>query len=198
MRKTKLFFLASALTVLVVIAVWPGQAAAFGSKEKSPQERLADNKRQAVKQYNDGVKHMKKARRKAEAADSLFAYNYRATSDAKAREEYRKAVKNFTRAIEYDSTLAEAFNNLGYCYRKLGDLKKSLEAYSQAIALKSDFAQAYEYRGEAYLAMGDLAKATRDHDTLKRLKSPYADTLARAIELFRLTEIKNRLQPENH
>ena len=164
---------------------------AIGSGEKSPEEEAADNLKKATSEYNDGVKHVAKAREIGIAGDSLYAYNYRATSDAKARKEYDKAIANFNRAIELNPSMHEAHNYLGFCYRKIGDLQKSLQHYDQALALKPDFSQAREYRGETYLAMNDLKKAQGELDFLKQMRSPYADTLAKSIEVFQLSMLEN-------
>ncbi|MBK7142609.1 MAG: tetratricopeptide repeat protein [bacterium] len=166
-------------------------AFALGSGEKSPEEEAADNQKKAVSEYNDGVKHVDKAREIGIKGDSLYAYNYRATSDAKARKEYEKAVENFTKAVELDTAMHEAHNYLGYCYRKLGDLPKSLAAYDRALTLKPDFAQAREYRGETYLAMGDIKQAEAELAYLKKIASPFADTLGRSIEVYQLAILQN-------
>ena len=176
--------------VLILIAVTADRSHALGSKEKTPEEQAADNQKKAVGEYNDGVKHMDKARAIGVKGDSAYAYNYRATSDAKARKEFEKAVGNFTDAVELDPKLAEAYNNLGYCYRKLGKLDESLKAYETALQLKPDFAQAREYRGEAYLALGQMEKANAEFDYLKQIQSPYADTLARSIETYQLEQMQ--------
>lgn len=183
-----------AAIISISFVVLPEQAAAFGSGEKTPQETALENKKKAVRKYNNGVKHMKKARKKAEAADSLYAFNYRATSNAKARREYNKAIKDFNKALELDSALSEAQNNLGYCYRKLGLLKESLSAYSAALKLNTEFAKAYEYRGETHLAMGNLKLAERDLARLRKMESSYADSLAISIKLFQLAELNEIMQ----
>jgi hypothetical protein len=71
---------------------------ALGSGEKSPEEEKAEQGKKAVKEYNDGVKEMQNARAIAQKGDSAFAYNYRATSDAKAKKAFEKAVAHFTEA----------------------------------------------------------------------------------------------------
>ena len=159
---------------------------AFGSKEKTPEEEAADSRKHAIANYNDGVKHVETARKIGLKGDSLYAYNYRATSDAKAKKEFEKAVEKFNDAIVLDPKLPEAYNNLGYCYRKLGNLQASLGAYAKAIDLNTNFAQAREYRGETYLALGELPKAQEELAFLTQLKSPYADTLAKSIEVYQL------------
>ena len=47
--------------------------------------------------------------------------------------------KKFQKAISYKEDFAEAYNNLGYCYRKLDNLKESLAAYYKALELKPNF-----------------------------------------------------------
>ncbi len=181
--------LASAVVVLSMILL-SSTAMAIGGGEKTPEEQAADNLKKATSEYNDGVKHVEKARDIGIKGDSLYAYNYRATSDAKARKEYEKAIEKFNKAVELNPLMPDAHNYLGYCWRKMGDLAKSLAAYDEALALKPDFAQAREYRGETYLAMHELKRAQAELDFLKQMRSPYADTLARSIEVYQLSQLQ--------
>lgn len=180
-----------AIFPLMMIVLCAAPIFAIGSGEKTPEEKAADNSRKATKEYNDGVRRIDRAKEIGLKGDSAYAFNYRATSDAKARREYERAVKDFTKAIELNPQMKEAHNNLGYCYRKLGKLTESLASYDVAIALDSNFAQAREYRGETYLALGQLSKAEAELTFLKSLQSPFADQLARSIEIFKLEEITN-------
>ena len=172
--------------VLILITVTADRSHALGSKEKTPEEQAAEIQKKAVSEYNDGVKRMEKARAIGVKGDSAYAYNYRATSDAKARKEYEKAVEKFTKAIELDPKLADAYNNIGYCYRKLEELDKSLAEYEQAITLDPQLDRAREYRGETFLALNQLDKANEELEYLKKARSPYADTLALSIEAYQL------------
>ncbi|MFZ1684595.1 MAG: tetratricopeptide repeat protein [Candidatus Zixiibacteriota bacterium] len=178
-----------ALTLFTLPAAY-----ALSSGEKSPEEEKAEKGKKAVNAYNDGVKEMQTAKGIAQKGDSAYAFNYRATSDAKAKKAFEKAAAHFTEAIELKPDMPEAYNNLGYCYRKLGKLDESLQAYEKAIGLKADFAQAREYRGETYLALGLLEKAQTDKDFLMQMKSPLADTLAKSIELYQLEKINAKAQ----
>jgi tetratricopeptide (TPR) repeat protein len=180
-----------------VLILLVASAGAIGSKEKSPEEQAAESAKKATEKYNNGVKHMDKAKEKAAKGDSTYAYNYRATSDAKSRKEFEKAIKDFNEAIELKPDFKEAHNNLGYCYRKIGLLDQSLSAYGVAIKLDSTFAQAREYRGETYLALGLLPKALEEHAALKQMESHYADTLAAAIELYRLQQLDAKMKEAN-
>lgn len=163
---------------------------AFESHKKTAEETAADNEKRAVDYYNDGVKAMDAGKEAGQKTDSLYAYNYRATTDARARKQFEKAVDKFNKSVGLKPDMAEAYNNLGYCYRKLGKLDASMTAYDKAIELKKDFAQAYEYRGETFLALGQLDKAQADLETLKQLKSPLAEDLSKSIEVYQLEHVK--------
>ena len=136
---------------------------------------------------------MDRARQILQNGDSAFAYNYRATSDAKAKKEYEKAVKEFKKAVDMQPTMKEAYNNLGFCYRKLGQLDESLAAYTNALNLDPKFERAREYLGETYLAMDQMDKANEQLSVLKQLQSPFADTLQLSIENYRLNAIGRKI-----
>ena len=184
--------------LIIAIAFAATQVGASGSKEKeqpkSPKNEKQEAMKNATEHYNVGVKHMEKAREKAAMADSNFAFNYRATSDAKAKREYEKAVDEFIDAIKYNPDFVEAHNNLGYCYRKLGMLDESLKHYHLALKIDSTFEQAREYLGETYLALDSLNLAMSQHDWLASHKSIYADTLAQSIELYRLKNVSQKMK----
>jgi tetratricopeptide (TPR) repeat protein len=166
---------------------------AIGSGEKHPDKEAADNLKKATAEYNKGVKHLEKAQAILAKGDSAYAFNYRATSDAKASKELQKAMERFAAAVSLDKRLKEAWNNLGYCHRKLGSLEESIRCYNEAIALDSNYVQAREYRGETYLALGNFDNAMQELYFLKRVKSPYADTLAASIEFYNLERIRIKL-----
>lgn len=191
-------FKSAIAALLLIFSLSASLAYASGSDEKEP-EKSPEAKRQetlqkANKHYNEGVGFMKTAKEKAAVADSNFAFNYRATSDAKAKREYEKAVGEFKEAIKLQPEMAEAHNNLGYCYRKLGSLEVSLNHYMLALSIDSTFEQAREYLGETYLAMDSLSSARSQHTWLQKHESAYADTLARSIELYQLKNVSEKMQ----
>lgn len=183
-----------ALFIFSIVLTISGTALAFGSGEKTPEEKAAELIKKATKEYNRGVKHMNKARKQALKGDSTYAFNYRATTEAKTKKEYKKALKRFNKAIKHNAEFPEAFNNLGYCYRKLGKLEESLDAYSKALKLNPDFAQAIEYLGETFLALDSLSRANEQLQKLRILESSYADTLLRSIDLYRLAQVNKKMK----
>jgi tetratricopeptide (TPR) repeat protein len=187
------------ITLLLVLAMMlipamSTQSFASGSDEKSPEEKAAENVRKATEKYNNGVKHMKKARLYDEQGDSLFAFNYRATSEDKAKKEYVKAVDDFEDAASLDPTMIAAYNNLGFCLRKLDKLDESLAAYDRVLAIDSLYPLAREYRGELFLAMDKPDSAQAELAVLRSIESPYADTLSLSIKLYQLNRVADQMK----
>jgi len=101
-----------------------------------------------------------------------------------AKKRFGKALKKFQEAADMDPTYYEAWNMVGYCARKSGDLKRSFEAYQKCLLIEPEYAQAHEYLGEAYLMSGDLAKAKEQLLWLVSRKSDQAGELATRIQAF--------------
>jgi tetratricopeptide (TPR) repeat protein len=94
-----------------------------------------------------------------DAAASGQTGEARAQAEKSAQAAYGEARAKFQEATQRDSSLAEAWNNLGYSRRKLGDYEAALAAYARALALKPGYPEALEYRGEAYLRMNRIEDA---------------------------------------
>ena len=75
--------------------------------------------------------------------------------------DYEAAIASLSKAVEADPTNADAYNLLGFSYRKLGDVDKAFEYYNAALEIKPDHIGANEYIGELYLELGDLANAEK-------------------------------------
>lgn len=112
----------------------------------------------AVAVYNAGVALLKQADQ-LEASAASEAGKARAKAETSARDTYGEARAKFQEATQRDPSLPEAWNNLGYARRKLGDYEAALAAYARALALRPDYPEALEYRGEAYLRMNRIEDA---------------------------------------
>jgi tetratricopeptide (TPR) repeat protein len=186
------------LLALNVIAISPS-AHAFWGKKKTPEEQKQEKGKKAAKEYNQGLEKMVSAQKHAEKSDSTFAFNYRATQNAKAQKDYQRAIKKFDKAIELNPQMYEAFSERGFCFRKLGRLKESFASYKQCLDLKPDYAPAIEYRGEGFLAQNLPDSANAALRELERLatQSPadtmftvYQETLRKAIQIYQLERFK--------
>lgn len=96
--------------------------------------------------------------------------------------QWEPAIKEYERAIALGGRFPEAFNNLAYCYRKVGRIEKAIELYKVALQLRPTFAQAHDYLARAYLAKGDRAAAQREYEIVRRLDAKLAHCLKAAIE----------------
>jgi tetratricopeptide (TPR) repeat protein len=90
---------------------------------------------------------------------------------------YSDALPEFQKAAALRSDFAEAYNMIGFTYRKLGKLKLSLQSYEKALKFRPDFPEAYEYLGETYLAADDLLHAMKNYLYLKNEGRPQAQEL---------------------
>lgn len=93
-----------------------------------------------------------------------------------------QAIQSYLEAVRIEPRFPEAWNNLGYCYRKVKDNQRALEAYRRAIDLRPDFAAAHEYIGRLYVAMGNKDMAMRHYEILRRLDAKLAAELLQAIQ----------------
>lgn len=98
------------------------------------------------------------------------------------QQKWEAAIPECERAIALGGRFPEAFNNLAYCYRKIGQVDKAIELYKTAIALRPLFAQAHDYLARAYLAKGDRAAALREYEIVRRLDAKLAACLWAAIQ----------------
>jgi predicted Zn-dependent protease len=73
--------------------------------------------------------------------------------------DYASAIPILEAIVQNDPNNADAFNYLGYSYRKMGQTAMALENYDKALKLRPKHLGANEYLGELYLELGDLAKA---------------------------------------
>jgi Flp pilus assembly protein TadD len=76
--------------------------------------------------------------------------------------EFEHAVKAFTRAVELDSELAEAYNGRGAAHGLIGDTDQGIADCSEAIRLRPGEAKFYRTRGLIYRDAGEEAKARSD------------------------------------
>lgn len=73
--------------------------------------------------------------------------------------DWKDAVKNLKNAVAKDSKNAEAYNLMGYSYRRLGEADSAFDAYAKALNIDPKHRGAHEYLGQTYLLIGDAAKA---------------------------------------
>lgn len=134
------------------------------------------------------------AKRGRADAEKIYAKAWETAEEAKkelaagkpdsAKKRFGKALKKFDEATQIDPSYYQAWNMVGFCSRKTGDLKRAFEAYQKCLSIEPEYAEAHEYLGEAYLMSGDRAKAKEQLAWLLSRKSGEAEELAEKIEAF--------------
>ena len=76
--------------------------------------------------------------------------------------EFAKAIKNFSKAIEIEPTVATFYDNRGGAKYKLGQFSDSLADFKKAIELDPDSAPAHSNRAMVWIATKDYPAAIAD------------------------------------
>ena len=138
----------------------------------------------AIEIYNSGISRRDRAVKAEGQALKDKKESDRLKNEKKAREEYTKALQDFTKAATLNPSMPQAYNGMGFSYRKLGDYEKALTNYDKALELAPRFPDAIEYRGEAYLALNRLDDAKQAYLTLFAMDRKQADSLMAAMKEY--------------
>jgi tetratricopeptide (TPR) repeat protein len=155
----------------------PSGGAASASRPATPEEM-------AVEAYNSGIARRDRAAKAEAQAFKDKKDSDRVKNEKKAREEYEKALKDFEKAARLNPEMPQAYNGMGFSYRKLGDYEKALTNYDKALQLAPRFPDAIEYRGEAYLALNRIDDAKQAYLTLFAMDRKQADSLMTAMKAY--------------
>jgi tetratricopeptide (TPR) repeat protein len=138
----------------------------------------------AAAAYNSGIEHKDKGVKIEESAATTADLKERAKVADKAKKEYEKALKDFKSAASNNPGMYQAYNGMGFSYRKTGDYVKALEMYDKALQLKPGFPDAIEYRGEAYLGLNRIDDAKKAYLEVLAADRKQADTLMAAMKIW--------------
>jgi tetratricopeptide (TPR) repeat protein len=101
--------------------------------------------------------------------------------------QYDKGIDLLKKVVAADAKNADAFNLLGFAYRKKGDLRSAAGYYDQALKVDASHKGALEYQGEMFLKLGRLDDAFKNRVRLRELcpeTCPELRELDRAIADF--------------
>jgi tetratricopeptide (TPR) repeat protein len=120
---------------------------------------------EALRSFDVALANLEQARRVAqvpqpEGSESL--YFYRGYIHGAIKRDFDQALSDYTKVIELDPKLAQAYNNRGLTYVNKGNLDQALSDYAQAIELDPKNATTYNNRGIAYYTKGNLDQAIAD------------------------------------
>jgi len=173
----------AALLLMAAVASYQVGTMASGSSLPSMPARTMTPEERAIEAYNNGLQHRDKGK-KAEEQRATAKEADQPKLEKKAREEFEKALKDFSRARDLNPKLYQAYNGMGFAYRKLGDHTKALEFYDQALAMAPGFPEATEYRGEAYLGLNRIDDAKEAYLELFGSDRKEADALMAAMKTW--------------
>jgi tetratricopeptide (TPR) repeat protein len=94
-----------------------------------------------------------------------------------ARENYAKAIQDYTEAIRLNPKYAEAYYNRGFIWdERMRNVATALPDYTEAIRLNPNYAEAYYQRGHAHLNItGNWDQAIADFTQAIRINPNYAE-----------------------
>lgn len=103
----------------------------------------------------------------AEAADA--DPDYRAGLAAAEAKDWPQVIVRMRAVTQRDPQSANAWNELGHAYRKIGDMDNSFKHYERALQIDPRHKGAHEYLGEAYLQVGKLEMAEQQLKALDKI-----------------------------
>ena len=129
------------------------------------------------KDYHKAVKHFTNAIDNAIQMDEGLAVAYDGRGSAylsigeldNSKDEFEKAVADFTNAIKYKSNYPSAYNNRGRAYFAKGELEYAIADFSKTIELMPRCPEAYHWRGLAYFLKGNFDHTIADLSEVIRL-----------------------------
>ncbi|MBT3171973.1 MAG: tetratricopeptide repeat protein [Rhodospirillaceae bacterium] len=128
----------------------------------------------------------------ASSKDASFERGQQAFRDG----DWEGAVGYFKKTVADDAKNAEAYNLMGYSYRRMGQADPAFKAYAMALDIDPRHRGANEYLGETYLLVGDVEKANGQLALLKDLcgnQCKETVKLRKAIERYNASADKQAL-----
>lgn len=118
-----------------------------GKKEINLTFNTNKNSQQYKDSYNELERYLmqhcesvQKATQTIETSYDKFSKNdtainfYQKAVDASKQENWKEAIQNYEQAVKIDPKFIYAWDNLGICYRRVGEYDKALNAYKQSLA----------------------------------------------------------------
>lgn len=89
--------------------------------------------------------------------------------DKTENENYEEAIKNYKSAVKEDPKFFMAWDNLGVCYRKIGEYDKAIEAYQKSLAINPKGKLPLQNLPVAYSYKNDFKNAINAYESLKKI-----------------------------
>lgn len=102
---------------------------------------------------------------KSKKAQSLY---YQAIDLVKAQN-YKGALKVFKKALKEDPKFVEVYDNMGVCYRRLGDFKNAIAYYNKSLKLYPQGTMAHTNLGVIYGIQKEYKKAIAEYEIVQEI-----------------------------
>jgi len=83
--------------------------------------------------------------------------------------QYDKGIEQMKKVVAAEPRNADAYNYLGFAYRKKGDVKQAAANYETALKLNANHKGALEYQGELFLKLNKTEDAMKNRARLQVL-----------------------------
>jgi tetratricopeptide (TPR) repeat protein len=131
---------------------------------------ISDNVQQIVDEEKRIISLEPKVEEKTLTAQEWFERGYISNNN-------EEKIRYYTKAIELDPTLIEAYNNRGVLFQEKNLLDQALEDYGQAIKLDPTFVELFSNRGACLVDKGMYQEALKDFDIAISIDPSYAEPL---------------------
>jgi tetratricopeptide (TPR) repeat protein len=165
-----------------------GEGAGFQDGEESRQRQAIAAYRKGEKIRNRGIDLLRDGAATDDPEEKMEAFR-------EANNQFKRALRSFKKAVRKNRRFHQAYNEIGFAQRMLGNYKDALKAYDKALKLEPDFPHAVEYRGEAYVHLGRLADAKQAYMDLFGAERRLADLLLRKMKAWLALEQKKPDSP---
>lgn len=128
-----------------------------------------------------------------ERSDYSYAYVVRGTNNQSAGN-YKAAMNDFDKAIEYDPSSGYAYYRRGLCSELQHEDEAAMQDYQKGIIMNPDYAYLYLMRGEQYLKQGKKDLAESDFETILKLDTVVMNGTCRQYALFFLGHDEEAIQ----
>jgi len=112
--------------------------------------------------------------------DTALSRTFIKSGDVKfQQQDFEGAIKDYTKAIEYNSASFLAYGNRGYCKNKLGQFDEAITDFTKAISINGKDWISYSGRGDSKQSTGAFESAIEDYTMA--IKVVYPDTISQCF-----------------
>jgi tetratricopeptide (TPR) repeat protein len=117
----------------------------------------------------------------AESKNDLMSKNpeaidfYNKAIDASKKEDWKEAIKNYKSAVEKDPKFTYAWDNMGVCYRRIGEYDNAINAYKKSLEIDPKGKMSLQNIAMAYIYKKEYQKAIDAYLNLDKVHSGDAE-----------------------